>query len=91
MTEQILDKMSNLMTSAFGLVAALAWNDAIKALFAKYYAKGEGIGAQFVYASIVTIVAVVAAVWIGRVAAKVKEVTGAEEGGEASAEKKPAS
>lgn len=91
MTEQILDKISTLMTSAFGLVAALAWNDAIKAIFAKYYAKGDGVWALFGYATTVTVVAVLAAFWIGRVADKLKEVTGLDDDEKAEAEKKPAS
>jgi len=31
--QEILDKIAALITAAFGLVAALAWNDAIKLLF----------------------------------------------------------
>jgi len=30
MKKEIIDKMSVLITTAFGLVAALSWNDAIK-------------------------------------------------------------
>ena len=33
MKDKVLDKLSTLLIAAFGLVAALAWNDAIKALF----------------------------------------------------------
>ncbi len=33
MTGEILDKFSQLITTALGLVAALAWNDAIQLLF----------------------------------------------------------
>ena len=33
MKKIVLDKFSTLIISAFGLVAALAWNEAIKALF----------------------------------------------------------
>ncbi len=79
MKEQVIDKMSNLVTSAFGLVAALAWNDAIKGIFAHYYKKGEGLSAHITYAVIVTIVAVLATVSIARAAATVKDLTGAEE------------
>ena len=31
--QEVMDKISALVTAAFGLVAALAWNDAIKAVF----------------------------------------------------------
>jgi len=44
---EVLDKMSALITAAFGLVAALAWNDAIKSLFAEggplYFMASYGI------------------------------------------------
>ena len=33
MKKQVTEKLAALITAAFGLVAALAWNDAIKALF----------------------------------------------------------
>ncbi|CAN5906742.1 hypothetical protein BH23ACT11_BH23ACT11_00500 [soil metagenome] len=33
MSSEVLDKILQLMTAAFGLVAALAWNEAIQGLF----------------------------------------------------------
>ena len=75
MKAEVLDKFSALITAAFGLVAALAWNGAIKAVFDKYYAAGEGIGAMIWYAVIVTIIAVLATLWIGRAADKAKNVS----------------
>jgi hypothetical protein len=30
---EVLEKLSELITAAFGLVAALAWNEAIRSLF----------------------------------------------------------
>lgn len=48
-----------LFTAAIGLVAALAWDDAVKSVFQKYYPfPGTGIEAKFMYAFSVTIVAV---------------------------------
>jgi len=60
-----------LVTAAFGLIAALAWNDAIRTLFAE----GGSLhsvagGGPWIYAIIVTIIAVMAAIWIGRVEAR---------------------
>ena len=77
MNKDVVDKLAALITAAFGLVAALAWNDAIKALF-KGPCGTEGAGAlcslssggPWVYAIIVTIIAVIATIWIGKVAAK---------------------
>lgn len=47
-----------LLTSAFGLVAALAWNEAIKKLIEQVVPKGAGLLSLFIYALAVTIVAV---------------------------------
>jgi len=62
------------MTAAFGLVAALAWNDAIKSLFAEggplYFMASYGIWG---YAILVTIIAVFATIWIGKMAEKAKK------------------
>ncbi|MEM4598968.1 MAG: DUF5654 family protein [Candidatus Diapherotrites archaeon] len=71
---EVIERISALMTAAFGLIAALAWNDAIKSLFAEggplYFLATYGIWA---YAVLVTIIAVVATIWIGRMAQKAKE------------------
>ena len=75
MKKEVVEKLAALITAAFGLVAALAWNDAIKALF-KGPCGTEGAGAlcqlsnggPWVYAIIVTVIAVLATIWIGKVA-----------------------
>jgi len=76
---EVREKIAALLIAAFGLVAALAWNDAIKALF-KGPCGSEGAGALCVfysggpwaYAILVTVIAVLVAVWIGRIAEKKK-------------------
>ncbi|MBS3140567.1 hypothetical protein J4405_00310 [Candidatus Woesearchaeota archaeon] len=73
MKVEVVDKLSALITAGFGLVAALAWNDTIKALVAKFFGSpGDQITAMIVYALIITLVAVIATVWIGRIAQKAK-------------------
>lgn len=74
MKNEIIDKLSSLSTAAFGLVAALAWNGAIRAAFDYYYATGEGLGALFAYAIIVTLVAVIVTLVIARIADRTKQV-----------------
>ena len=68
---EVIDKVAALITAAFGLVAALAWNDAIRGLFAEtgplYFLATYGV---WVYAIFVTVIAVIMTIWIGRVAAK---------------------
>jgi len=69
---EILEKMSALLTAAFGLVAALAWNGAIRAIFEKLFGTDDQIWAMLVYAVVVTIIAVLVTVWVARVASKAK-------------------
>ena len=72
MKKDVIEKLSALIVAAFGLVAALAWNGAIQAIFKQLFGDVQTIVAMLVYAVVVTIIAVVASVWIGRIQAKVK-------------------
>jgi hypothetical protein len=54
-----LSVMISLASAAFGVVAALAWNAAITELFKLYLPAGSGIVGLFLYAIIVTVVAVI--------------------------------
>jgi len=79
MKSEMTEKMAALITAAFGLVAALAWNDAIRALFiGPCGSAGAGAlcslsgGGPWVYAIVVTILAVIATIWIAKVAEKAK-------------------
>jgi len=73
---QILEKMSQLMTAAFGLVAALAWNDAMKFLIAELFGGNQQLRVLFGYAVLITIVAVLASLWVANITHKVKAVLG---------------
>jgi hypothetical protein len=54
---EILDKFSQLITTALGLVAALAWNDTIQTLFQQFLGTAGGaLAAKIFYAVLVTIV-----------------------------------
>lgn len=72
MKKEIVEKLSILITSAFGLVAALAWNSAIQEIFKVFFGEASSITAMVSYATIITIVAVIATVWIGKVSEKLK-------------------
>ncbi|HNQ32436.1 MAG TPA: DUF5654 family protein [Methanoculleus sp.] len=69
---EVIEKIAALVTAAFGLVAALAWNGAIQELFKLIFGEQSTLVAMFVYAVVVTIIAVIAVVLIGRAAAKAK-------------------
>lgn len=70
--EEVLDKMSALVTAAFGLVAALAWNDAIKTIFKEVFGDSNTIGPMLIYASMVTIIAVIMIIIVARAVANSK-------------------
>jgi len=72
MNKEVIDKIAALMTVAFGLVAALAWNGAIIEIFKKLFGTAEGIVPMLTYAIIVTIIAVIVTIWIGKAANKAK-------------------
>lgn len=79
MKNEIIEKLAALITAAFGLVAALAWNDAIRALFVgPCGVENAGAlcklssGGPWIYAAIVTIIAVIATIWIGKASQKAK-------------------
>ncbi|MFA5485101.1 MAG: DUF5654 family protein [Candidatus Pacearchaeota archaeon] len=77
MKKEIIEKMTALITAAFGLVAALAWNEAIKSLFiGPCSAENAGAlctlssGGPWIYAILVTVLAVLVTLWIGKIAEK---------------------
>lgn len=64
---EILEKISGLATAGLGLVAALAWNDAIQAMFQSWFpAPGDSIIAKLLYALVITILIVIITIQLGR-------------------------
>ena len=59
-----------LASASLGLVAALAWNEAIKATLAAL-GLGDSLAGLYAYAILATIIAVTVLIWLGRVAARV--------------------
>ncbi len=64
--KEILKTISVLMTTAFAFVAGSAWNEAIQALLNEFIQQGSAVSAMLIYAVVVTIIAVVVTVFIGR-------------------------
>jgi uncharacterized membrane protein YuzA (DUF378 family) len=79
MKKEMIEKFAALVTAAFGLVAALAWNDTIKAIFAQVFGEQSTMVAMIVYAVVVTIIAVVVVYFVGRAEAHAKDRYEAEE------------
>ena len=62
--------MIGLAPAAFGVIAALAWNAAITELFKQILGDTSGIVGLFIYAIVVTVIAVIVMVWLGHLAQK---------------------
>ena len=74
MTAEVLDKFSALITTALGLVAALAWNTAIQNPFNILFGQvGGKLVGQFFYAIHVTFVVIFATIYVGRAAERAKK------------------
>ncbi|HTU71082.1 MAG TPA: DUF5654 family protein [Candidatus Baltobacteraceae bacterium] len=63
-----LGTMISLATVAFGLIAAGAWNKFIADFIAIFLKPGSGVWAEFVYAVIITIVAILVVRGLGKLA-----------------------
>lgn len=66
----MVQTMISLASASLGLVAALAWNEAIKALLAQLHF-GDSLGGLFSYAIVATVLAVVVLVMLGKLPAKI--------------------
>lgn len=71
--KEIQEKTIGYILAAFGLVAGLAWNEAIKSLIDQVFpGHGNGILIKFVYAVIVTVVVVIITVYLIKLTEKHK-------------------
>ena len=70
---QLLETFASLITAAFGLVAALAWNDTIKAVIKEAFGTEDDLVGMVVYAIIVTVIAVIMTLLISRSLSKAKK------------------
>lgn len=70
---EFLKTMTQLATAGFGLVAALAWNDAIKDFIDHFIKAGSGLISKLIYAIMVTLLAVLVAYFLGKSTQEAKE------------------
>ena len=66
-----LQTMITLASASLGLVAALAWNEAIKTTIKEYFGTGESLAGLYTYAILATAIAVIVVVLLGRAAARI--------------------
>lgn len=91
--KEVREKTLGYIITSFGLVAGLAWNDAIKAFIERFFADPRnGIQAKFLYAMVMTIFVVAISLYLTRIfrveTKKDKEKKAAEEKEEIEIEKK---
>ncbi len=65
--EALRERTITLILGGFGLVAALAWNEAIRALFSHFFEPAGEILGKFIYAIVVTIIVVVISVELQKI------------------------
>jgi hypothetical protein len=65
-----IQTMIALASASFGLVAALAWNEAIKATL-QMLGLGESLAGLYTYAVLATVLAIIVLIWLGKIAARV--------------------
>jgi hypothetical protein len=65
-----IQTMIALASASFGLVAALAWNEAIKATLVRL-GLGDDLVGLYSYAVLATVLAIAVLVWLGKIAAQV--------------------
>ena len=70
-TKMVFQSMIALASAALGLVAALAWNDAIKETIKILMADDESLASKYTYAILATAVAVAVILILARLTAKV--------------------
>ncbi len=66
----IIAQLTTLVTIAFGLIAALAWNTAIQGLFTSVFGTAKTLAPMFAYAILVTIIAVAVTYFVSTLAGK---------------------
>jgi hypothetical protein len=70
-TLMIFQSMNELASAALGLVAALAWNDAIKETIKLLMTDDDSLSAKYTYAILATAIAVIVVLVLARLASKV--------------------
>jgi hypothetical protein len=64
---EIRSRTVGYIVGAFGLVAGLAWNDAVKSTIEHFYkVDGGGIGIRFLYALIITLFVVIVSYYVNK-------------------------
>ena len=69
--KEVRERTIGYLLAAFGLVAGLAWNDAIKTAIEEFFPlKGDTILAKLIYAVLITLIVVVITMYLARLSKK---------------------
>lgn len=71
---EVRERTLSYIVAAFGLIAGLAWNDAVKSLIEYVFPlSGNTLLAKFLYAALITLAVVFITVYLGRILLREKE------------------
>ena len=77
--QEVFTQTLTLLNQALALVAALAWNEAIKALIERYFPARSAIYSRFFYAIILTVIVVLVSRYISAISRRLKPQEGGAE------------
>lgn len=73
-SREVKDKTLGFILTAFGLVAGLAWNEAIQSLIKSFFTVDkDSIWVKFIYAIVMTLIVVVVTIYLTRLFGKDEE------------------
>ncbi len=73
-SREVKEKTFGFVVTALGLVAGLAWNEAIQSLIKSFFAVDkDSVLAKFIYAIVITVVVVIITVYLTRLFGKDEE------------------
>jgi hypothetical protein len=77
-TRVLIQTMITLASASLGLVAALAWNEAIRATIRQLLGEDDSLAALYTYAILATVIAIAVLAVLARIAARVGAVAAIE-------------
>ncbi len=69
--QMILQSLIALASASLGLVAALAWNEAIKATIKKYFESDDSLAGLYTYAILASLLAVIVVLILTRISSRI--------------------
>jgi hypothetical protein len=69
----VVERVITLVIAALGLIAALAWDDALKNIFEQIFGGAGTILEEVSYAIVITVIAALISVWLGKLFLKHKD------------------